>query len=154
MSGNLLLANNYDIPFLLRKILNESDVLAVTANKPNGVQELANIEKLVKITINFFSKGFKTLYDYVSYLKDSIELSDDESQAAIAEETDSVNIMTLHQAKGLEFPAVFLYKCNEVSSKNITKSKRVSVDKSFGCLPSCRPAIVFRLNINLLLLSG
>jgi ATP-dependent helicase/nuclease subunit A len=139
LTENLRLANNYDIPFLLRKILNESDILAVTANKPNGVQELANIEKLVKITINFFSKGFRTLYDYVSYLKDSIELSDDESQAAIAEEMNSVNIMTLHQSKGLEFPAVFLYKCNEVSSKNITKSKRVSVDKNFGLLTKLPP---------------
>jgi ATP-dependent helicase/nuclease subunit A len=139
LTANLLLANNYDIPFLLRKILNESDILPVVANKPNGVQELANIEKLVKITINFFSKGFRTLYDYVSYLKESIELSDDESQAAVAEELDSVNIMTLHQSKGLEFPAVFLFKCNEVSSKNLTKSKKVSVDKSFGLLTKLPP---------------
>ncbi|MGD1007181.1 MAG: UvrD-helicase domain-containing protein [Ignavibacteriaceae bacterium] len=134
LSENLSLAKNYDIPFLMRKILNESDILAVIANKPNGVQELANIEKLVKITINFFSKGFKTLYDYVNYLKDSIELSEDESQAAIAEEINSVNIMTFHQAKGLEFSAVFLYKCDGVSSKNITKSKRVSANKNFGLL--------------------
>ncbi|MDR3625473.1 MAG: 3'-5' exonuclease, partial [Ignavibacteriaceae bacterium] len=139
LSSNLLLANNYDIPFLLRKILNESDILPVVANKANGVQELANIEKLVKITINFFSKGFKTLYDYVSYLKESIELSDDESQASVAEELDSVNIMTLHQSKGLEFPVVFLNKCNEVSSKNLTKSKKVSVDKNFGLLTKLPP---------------
>ncbi|MGA7722105.1 MAG: UvrD-helicase domain-containing protein [Ignavibacteriaceae bacterium] len=140
LSENILLANNYDIPFLLRKILNESDTLAVIANNPNGVQELANIEKLIKITIRFFSKGFKTLYDYVSYLKDSIELSDDESQASVAEEMNSVNIMTLHQAKGLEFPAVFLYRCDDISSKNITKSKRISVNKDFGLLTKLPPA--------------
>jgi ATP-dependent helicase/nuclease subunit A len=139
LSENILLANNYNIPFLLRKILNESDILAVTANRLNGKQELANIEKLIKITIKFFSQGFKTLYDYAGYLKDAIESSDDESQAAIEEETDSVNIMTIHQAKGLEFPVVFLFKCNEASSKNITKSKRVSVNKNFGLLTKLPP---------------
>jgi ATP-dependent helicase/nuclease subunit A len=131
---NLMLAAGVEVTVLLRKILNESDILAVLASKSNGVQELANIDKLVKLTINFVSQGFKTLYDYVNFLKDSIEQIEDEAQAAVTDESNSVKIMTLHQAKGLEFPAVFLFKSDEISQSNLVKSKSVTVNKEFGLL--------------------
>ena len=139
ISGNLSLVNNIEISLLLRKILKESDMLAVLAAQPNGIQEIANIEKLIKLTINFSSKGFNTLYDYIDFLKDSIERIDDEAQAALAEESNipnsgSVKIMTLHQAKGLEFPAVFLFKCDDTSRSDAVRAKMVSVDKNFGLL--------------------
>ena len=77
---------------------------------------------------------FKTLYDYVYYLKDSIEQMEDESQASVADETNSIKIMTLHQAKGLEYPVVFLYHCDETPLRDSVKSKSVTVDKNFGLL--------------------
>lgn len=131
---NLALANNFNVPSLLRKILSESNFLTVLASKKNGDQEIANIEKLIKVTIDFFSQGFKTLYDYAAFLRDSIEGFEDEAQAAVADESNSVKIMTLHQAKGLEFPAIVLYKCDEVMKKDSIKSKKISVDKNFGLL--------------------
>ncbi len=141
ISENLSLVNNVEIPVLLRKILKESDMLAVLAAQPNGMQEIANIEKLIKLTINFSSKGFNTLYDYIDFLKDSIERTEDEAQADLTEESSltagqsgSVKIMTLHQAKGLEFAAVFLFKCDDTSRSNGVKSKMVSVNKNFGLL--------------------
>ncbi len=139
ISENLSLVNNIEISVLLRKILKESDMLAVLASQPNGVQEIANIEKLIKLTINFSSKGFNTLYDYIDFLKDSIERMEDEAQAMPAEDSNltdsgSVKIMTLHQAKGLEFPAVFLFKCDDRSKSDAIRAKMVLVDKNFGLL--------------------
>ncbi len=141
ISENISLITNIEIPALLRKILKESDILSVIAAQPNGLQELANIEKLIKLTINFSSQGFSTLYDYITFLKDSIEKTEDEAQAAVSEESNlsagqagSVKIMTLHQAKGLEFPAVFLFKCDESSKSPGMKSKEVFVDKNLGLL--------------------
>ncbi len=134
LEENLALSKNYNITQILRKIFNESDFLSVIAAKSNGIQELANIEKLIKLTINFSSQGFKTLYDYVIYLRNSIEESDDEAQAVVAQESNSIKIMTIHQAKGLEFPAIFLYKCDDTSIKGAVKSKSISVNKKFGIL--------------------
>ena len=139
ISENLSLVNNSEISVLLRKILRESDILSVLAAQPNGIQEIANIEKLIKLTINFSSKGFNTLYDYIDFLKDSIERTEDEAQAALSEEAGpnsagSVKIMTLHQSKGLEFPAVFLFKCDDTGRSNGVRSKMISVDKNFGLL--------------------
>ena len=134
LSDNINLVNNIDIPVLLRKILNETAFLPVLAAKPNGVQESANIEKLIKLTINFSLQGFSTLYDYVNFLKDSIDKIEDEAQAAVSDESNSVKIMTLHQAKGLEFPVVFLFKCDEGSMPSGIKSKEIFVDKKLGIL--------------------
>ena len=38
---------------LLRKILNETPYLSVIASRSNSAQELANIDKLIKITTSF-----------------------------------------------------------------------------------------------------
>ena len=73
------------------------------------------------MTIDFQKRGFKTLYDYVNFLKESIEGLEDESQAALADESDSVKVMTLHQAKGLEYPAVFLYNAHETTYSDKVK---------------------------------
>ena len=134
LSENLELVRSVDIVFMLRKILKESSILAVAASRANGEQEIANLEKLIKVTIGFSSQGFNTLYDYVNFLKESIEGFEDESQAAVSDENNSVKIMTLHQSKGLEYPAVFLYKCEERTSADKIKSKSISVDKKFGLL--------------------
>lgn len=134
ISENTILADSYDITSLLRKILNESDFLIALASRANGVQETANINKLIKVTINFVSQGFRTLYDYVNFLRESIDKTDDEAQAVLPEESDSVKIMTIHQSKGLEFPAVFLYKSEDKSESPSVKSKAFTVDKELGLL--------------------
>jgi ATP-dependent helicase/nuclease subunit A len=134
LKENILLSNDLDFASLLRKILKESNFLANMAVSAEGIQEIANIEKLTSLTSNFMNEGYKTLYDYVNYLKLSIEEKDDEPQASLSEESDAVKIMTLHQAKGLEFPVVVLYKCNETTKRNSIKTKSILTDKTLGLL--------------------
>ena len=74
------------------------------------------------------------MYDYVSFLKDSIDKTDDESQAAVAEESNSIKVMTIHQAKGLEFKVVFLFNCDETSPISTVRSKNLTVNKEVGLL--------------------
>ncbi|MGB5896320.1 MAG: UvrD-helicase domain-containing protein, partial [Ignavibacteriaceae bacterium] len=130
----LQLAGKRDLNTLLTEIFETTNFLTVLASRSDGEQELANIEKLQRITNTFSNQGFKTLYDYVSFLKDAITKLDEEAQAGLASQSNAVSILTLHQAKGLEYPVVFLYKCNEVSQINTVKSKYISVDKNFGLL--------------------
>jgi ATP-dependent helicase/nuclease subunit A len=131
---NLVLVKSCEPTFLLRKILNETNYLSVLTSKPNGTQELANLEKLINLTTSFNQQSFRTVYDYLNYLKESIERTDDESQAAVAEESNSVKIMTLHQAKGLEYKAIFLFKCDEISQMNSITSKKITAVKKAGLL--------------------
>jgi ATP-dependent helicase/nuclease subunit A len=134
LKSNLKIAAQRDFSFLLRKILEETNFIAVTASRKDSDQELANIEKLLKITNTFINQGFKTLYDYVNYLKDSINNLEVEAQAGMAAQLNAVSILTLHQSKGLEFPVVFLANCHEVSPNDFVKSKSITIDKTFGLL--------------------
>lgn len=131
---NFVLSKSYDPVSMLRKIFSETNYLAVLTSKLNGQQELANIDKLINLTISFDKQGFRTLYDYVSFLKESIEKTDDESQAAVAEESNSVKILTIHQAKGLEFKVVFLFNSHETSPISSVRSKNITVSKGIGFL--------------------
>ncbi len=134
LTENLKLANSTNLAVLLRKIFSETEYLSVLASKSNSEQEHANIEKLINLTINFSAQGFNTLFDFVNFLNDSINESEDEAQAAVADESDAVKIMTIHQSKGLEFPAIFLFSCHEYSQNNSAKAKTIVIDKNFGIL--------------------
>ncbi len=131
---NTRLSTSFNITALLRKILNETSYISVIASRSNNTQELANIGKLINVTTTFGNQGFKTLYDYVDYLKQSIQQLEDESQASVTDESNSVKIMTYHQAKGLEFKNVFLHNCSESLRKESFKSKKVVIDKRYGLL--------------------
>ena len=131
---NKSLSKREDVSLLLRKILQESNFIATISSRVNRDQELSNLNKLISVTNEFFNEEFNTLYDYVSFLNDAISKTIDEAQAGIETGSNGVNILTVHQAKGLEYPAVFLYKCNDYTSVNKVKSKSFTIDKDFGLL--------------------
>ncbi|MBS4034098.1 MAG: UvrD-helicase domain-containing protein [Ignavibacterium sp.] len=134
LEENLQLASSIELTVLLRKILTDTEYLGVIAARNDSEQELANIDKLIEISRNFSLKGFRNLYDFLDYLNDAITGIEDESQAAITTDANAVQLMTLHQAKGLEFPVVFLFNAHESSQKTQVKSKQISLSKNFGIL--------------------
>jgi ATP-dependent helicase/nuclease subunit A len=134
LNENKSLANRINISMLLRKILNESDFISTISSRVNGFQEISNLNKLISFTNEFFSEEFNTLYDYVYFLKNAISKTEDEAQAGIETGSNGVNILTIHQAKGLEYPAVFLYRCNDYTQVNKVKARTFTVDKDFGIL--------------------
>ncbi|HSW55911.1 MAG TPA: UvrD-helicase domain-containing protein [Ignavibacteriaceae bacterium] len=134
LNENKELSNRVNISQLLRKILKESNFISTIASRIDGAQEISNLNKLISITNEFFNDEFNTLYDYVFFLIDAISSSGDEAQGHIEAVSDGVNILTIHQAKGLEYPAVFLFKCNDTTQVNKVKSRSFTIDKNFGLL--------------------
>jgi ATP-dependent helicase/nuclease subunit A len=86
------------------------------------------------MTGSFNTSGHRTLYDFICFLEDAINSPGDESQASVSETGNSVKIMTLHQAKGLEYKVVFLYACHDYTQRDTVKTKSVSVNKELGVL--------------------
>lgn len=72
---------------------------------------LENLEELLSVTKNFEdSSEDKTL---IAFLTDLALVADIDSLDDDGEKTDSITLMTLHSAKGLEFPVVFLIGLEE-----------------------------------------
>ncbi len=134
LNENLKIAFSSEIYSLIRKILLESSYWSVIASKQNSSQELANIEKLLSLARAFSKKSFKNLYDFTVFLRDSIEGYEDEGQAQAARDENTVKLLTIHQAKGLEFNAVFLYGCNQKTQEDSVRAKSLSIDKNYGLL--------------------
>lgn len=134
LNEHLNLALSSEIYTLIRRILLDSGYWAVVAAKKNSKQEIANLEKLLVLARTFTQKSFKNLYDFTTSLRESIETMEDEGQAQITKEENSVKLLTIHQAKGLEYKAVFLYGCNGYAKEDHVKTRGLNIDKDFGFL--------------------
>jgi ATP-dependent helicase/nuclease subunit A len=72
-----------------------------------GERKLANLRKLLEIARVYDQSGFASLADFVVQLSEFEASQPDEALAAVhAESSDVIRLMTIHQAKGLEFPMV------------------------------------------------
>jgi ATP-dependent helicase/nuclease subunit A len=74
-----------------------------------GERKLANLYKLIDQARSFDQSGMFTLSDFITQLAEFVARQPDEPLAATQSETmDVVRLMTIHQAKGLEFPVVIV----------------------------------------------
>ncbi|MEN6459098.1 MAG: UvrD-helicase domain-containing protein [Thermoguttaceae bacterium] len=72
-----------------------------------GERKLANLHKLIDQARSFDQAGVFTLSDFITQLAEFVARQPDEPLAATCPEAaDVVRLMTIHQAKGLEFPVV------------------------------------------------
>ncbi|MEW6196110.1 MAG: UvrD-helicase domain-containing protein [Bacteroidota bacterium] len=134
LKSHIEITNSVRTYELVRRILADCNYWAVTSAKKNSFQEKANLEKLLQIAREFSGKGFKNLYDFTLYLKNAIENIEDEGQAQVIKNENAVSILTIHQSKGMEYKAVFLYGTNAYTKDDSVKSKTLSIDKNFGLL--------------------
>ena len=80
--------------------------LTLFAQGAEGVRAWANVLKLARVADVFEDSGSGDLAAFVAHLRDRQANAKDKSAAADAGR-DAVRIMTIHAAKGLEFPVVF-----------------------------------------------
>ena len=74
----------------------------------SGGQRWANYEKLLAIARKFDESEFASLSGFIERLNLLIEEEEREGQAAVEPSENVVQVMTIHAAKGLEFPVVIL----------------------------------------------
>jgi ATP-dependent helicase/nuclease subunit A len=82
---------------------------AVMLGQSQGRQRVANLRKLVELAREFESRRFFAFADFIAHLRRLTIDPPREAQAQIlGENEDVVRLMTIHQAKGLEFPIVIV----------------------------------------------
>ncbi|MEA3506776.1 MAG: ATP-dependent DNA helicase [Elusimicrobiota bacterium] len=81
---------------------------ASSANGGVDSRPMSNLNKFINMARNFEGRNiFSTLYDFIEYLRkvEDAEIVDAQARPRVK---NVVNLMTVHQAKGLEFPVVFV----------------------------------------------
>ncbi len=97
------------IVHLIRMILSDSGAYTLYSAHPEGGAILANIEKMIRIVAKREKDGQYFLSSFITDLRLSMEEKEREGEAPLDSlARNSVNIMTVHAAKGLEFPIVFV----------------------------------------------
>jgi ATP-dependent helicase/nuclease subunit A len=109
------------------------------ANWSTGEQALANIMRLTDMARRAERNGLISFRAFVDWLDQQAE-SGDVGDAPIMEEgVDGIRIMTVHKAKGLEFPVVLLVditaKDTREPSKWIEQTAGLSAMRLAGCTP-------------------
>ena len=100
--------NHYPIADLLRFAVEQSEYLTVIAANFDGAQRLANVNKLFTLAARFERAGAHLVRDFVRYVEEFEAIGSREGEGQIDDSANAVRLMTIHQAKGLEFPIVFI----------------------------------------------
>ncbi len=100
--------HRYPIGDLLRFAVEQSTYTTVISATYDGAQRLANIEKLFNLAQRFERSGAHLIRDFVKYVHDFEAIGSRESEGQLDDSANAVKLMTIHQAKGLEFPVVII----------------------------------------------
>jgi ATP-dependent exoDNAse (exonuclease V) beta subunit len=99
-------AARLSLPALIEAAVTETGYDLAVLSRPAGAARFANVRKMERLAAEFESREGRDLRGFLDFLAARAE-SDAEAQAATAAEGhDGVRIMTVHNAKGLEFGVV------------------------------------------------
>ena len=120
------------IASLIERILDDSGYEGALLGESLGDRKRANARKLVRMARSFDEPGGFTLADFVARLRADLREATKETQAATTDEEGAiVRLMSIHQAKGLEFPIVVI---PDLDRKRPPQGGRVAFDADLGPL--------------------
>jgi ATP-dependent exoDNAse (exonuclease V) beta subunit len=109
------------------------------ANWSTGEQALANIMRLTDMARRAERNGLISFRAFVDWLEEQAQTGEVGDAPIMEEGIDGVRIMTVHKAKGLEFPVVVLVditaKDSREPSKWVDQSLGLSAMRLAGCTP-------------------
>ncbi len=118
---------------LLQTVLDDLHYRALLTSQINGDQLVANIEKFIDHVYRFNNNGILGLVDLIKQVELFIEQSLREGEPQInLEDKSTVKLMTIHAAKGLQFPVVFIPYLNTDNLKKEGSVSKVLIDAEIG----------------------
>lgn len=115
----------------LRQVLELTGYEAVLLGQHLGLQRVANLRKVIQMADTFGQSRPATLVEFTQYVDDLTfrELKEGESSLQ-SKGMGAVTLMTIHKAKGLEFPIVILPEMYVAENKGVKTT--IYHHKSFG----------------------
>lgn len=108
-------AGRLQVALLIRRIVERTGWRGTVIGTRRGEQARANIDKLIESARTFDERGFASLHDFVVRIEQMVDVEQGEAEAPLNTGRSAVTIMTMHAAKGLEYPVVILPRLNEFS---------------------------------------
>lgn len=128
------LAVQNQIVDLIWQIYNRTGWLDYVGGLPAGAQRQANLHALYQRAARYQRSSFVGLYQFINYVNELEKQDRDLGSADANTSENTVRLMTIHHAKGLEFPVVFLLNSNRqmVSNNEVTGDLLVDAQAGAG----------------------
>ncbi|MEZ5400263.1 MAG: UvrD-helicase domain-containing protein [Bryobacteraceae bacterium] len=113
---------------------------AAFALRPAGHQVLANVRRVADLARSYEMEGGISFRGFVEFLETQAAKGDSSEAPVLEEGAEGVRIMTVHAAKGLEFPVVVLADITaNIQSwepqRYVDGEKGVCAQRILGCMP-------------------
>lgn len=103
----------------IQLIFDRLPILDLAAASLHGEQAVANLIKITQTAAALSDRPHMTLSGFVDVMVARLDDQPDEAESPLAEESsDAVHILTIHKAKGLEFPVVILPGLHQGSGRD------------------------------------
>ena len=121
------------VPDAIDLLFDRLPVLELAAASLHGEQAMANLQKIREMAEALADRPHLTLTGFVDLMMTRISEQPDEAESPLAEESlDAIRVLTIHKAKGLEFPIVILPGLHQ-GAKNPRKGPSIHHDWSSRC---------------------
>ncbi|MCX5796229.1 MAG: UvrD-helicase domain-containing protein [Elusimicrobia bacterium] len=99
-------------------VLDETPLLAAAARAYHGQQSVSNLLKFSRLAAAAADERGLTLKEFIAVVARAMDESRAEGESPLADEhLDAVRVLSIHKAKGLEFPAVLVYNLSGGSAR-------------------------------------
>ena len=119
--------NQRPVAATIASLLEASRAHAIFALRPSGDQALANVQYVGELARQYEAAGGLSFRGFVERLRDEAAETRAAEAPILEEGSDGVRLMTVHKAKGLEFPVVVLVDIGADLSRS-TASRWVDTD--------------------------
>jgi len=108
--------------------------------RPSGEQALANVLQIAELARQYEGSGGISFRGFVDKLREEAEAGETSEAPILEEGSDGVRLMTVHKAKGLEFPVVILADitakiARRTASRHIDGERRLCALRLAGWAP-------------------
>ena len=119
---------------LISSIYEETNIMDYMSALPFGNIRVNNMKTLLIKAKEYESFSNEGLYGFINFM-DYAKIQSESGYAFSEDSENSVNFMSIHKSKGLEFPIVILMGCHKMFNMLDTK-KPIMLNKDLGICPS------------------
>ena len=106
------IAARHPLVDLIWQIYESTGYMDYVTAMPNGEQRRANLHALYERAKVYEDSGLKGLYQFIHFIERMQKQDQDLGVAPVETNKNTVNVLTIHESKGLEYPIVLLIDSN------------------------------------------